>query len=210
MKKILFLLFISLVVSGCVSTQDSSMLIRKGYRDIKVGKPQKAEKKAEKILKKRENDPAGLVLLARARMAQDNQPGALDALETLDHITPSDWACPDRIALHEGYLLKSALDNDLATLYRAEKVEKSIYEDMRSRHLMTQVRYYEDQGDPVKAATAFGQYEEIKDHLLPDENLHGFVLYYSSLRSDDARRLWKQLTPKQQQSLLKRYEKIEF
>jgi len=198
-----------ILTAGCVTTQNSSQLLREGYRDIRIDKPHLAEKRAKKILRARENDPAALVLLARARMARQDTPGALEALETLDHTNPADWACPDRVSLHEGYLLKSALSGNLRTLYRAQDVEASITGDLKSRHFLTLVDYYEKQGDPVRAASAFEQFENTQKQLVSDELMHGFILYYATLRMDDAKRLWGQLTPKQKTALHGRYKDIE-
>lgn len=197
-------------VTGCVTTQDSTTYLRKGYRDIKVGKPRLAERRAKRMLRNNEKQPAALVLLAKARIAQDNKKGALEALETLDYTNPADWACPDRIAVHEGLLLKGSLSGDMEPMYRAQDIEKSIETDLKSRHFVTLVQYHEGQGDPIRAAGAFEKLEQAKKKLLPEEKMHGFILYYSTLRMDDAKRLWTQLTPKQKTVLQNRYKDIEF
>lgn len=212
MKRIIPMAFliVLIVTAGCVTTRDSTTYLRKGYRDISVGKPRFAERRAKRILVNDEKNPAALVLLAKARIAQNNRIGALEALETLDYANPADWACPDRIALHEGYLLKGALSGDMEPMYRARDVEKSIETDLSSRHFTTLVQYHEDQGDPIRAADAFEKFEQAKEKLLPEEMMHGFILYYSTLRMDDAKRLWGQLTPKQKTALQNRYKDIEF
>lgn len=196
--------------TGCATSRDSTVYIRKGYRDISIGKPRLAEKRAQRILRHDERQPAALVLLAKAKIAQNDKKGALAALDTLDYTNPADWACPDRIAVHEGLLLKGALAGDMEAIYRARDVENSIETDLKSRHFITLVQYHEDQGDPIKAAVAFERFEQAKEKLVPEERIHGFILYYSTLRMDDARRMWKQLTPKQRTLLQNRYEDIEF
>lgn len=197
------------ILAGCMTSNEST-LIRKGYRDISVGRPQIAERRAKKILRTDEKNPTALVLLAKARLAQNNPKGALDALETLDYTNPNDWACPDRIALHEGYLLKGTLTGNMEPMFRAKDIEQSVSKELSSKNFMTLVQYHENQNDPVKAADSFASFEEAKGQLLPEDVMHGFILYYSALRLDDAKRLWGQLTPRQKAVLNDRYKDIQF
>ena len=203
------LMVMALGVTGCGTTRSTSMLLREGYRDIQVGQPAAAERRAVRILKDQEYDPAALVLLARARLSAGDREGALEALETLDYTNVADWACPDRVSLHEGYLLKTELSGNLRMLRKADTVRSTISQELESQRWLTLVRIYENQKDPVKAAEAFARYENTQEQLEADELLHGFVLYYATLRADDAKRLWGQLNPQQKEQVKTRYGEIQ-
>ena len=196
-----------LLAAGC-ATPEPSTLVRQGYSDVAAGNAVGAKQNAEKVLRNDPYNPSALLLLARARLLVNDNQGALEALESVEVMTASDWLHADRVALHESLLLKGLIKNDFRMFFRAQGVRNNITRQLEANHHLALVQYYETQGDPVNAAQAFRSYEEAKGQLTPDEALHGFILYYSTLHIDDARRMWALLTPAQKAQLNRRYDEI--
>ena len=197
------------LATGC-ATMDNSTLVRRGYSDVAAGNAMQARINAEEVLRKDPHNPSALVLLARAHLLQNNTQSALEALEAVEIMTAADWLHADRVALHESLLLKGLIKNDMRMFFRAEDVRNNILNQLTANHYQALVQYHEAQNDPINAADAFRRFEQAKGRLSPEEALHGFVLYYSTLHMDDARRLWAVLTPVQRERVRGQYEDMQF
>lgn len=197
-----------LLGTGCTSLNSSQAMLNRGYRDLATGQPESAAATARKMLKADHDSPEALLLKAKACAAMNDRAGALNALETLERNAGNSAAA--RVSLHEGLLLKARLTGSSATLQKAQQVERQITQGMRARQYKTLISYAEEQGDILQAADLFHAFEQTQDSLLPEDQLHGFVLYYAALRSEDAKRLWAGLTPRQRQMLQARYQTIDF
>jgi len=212
-KSLIYLVLISLLAvsfGGCVMTGDREDLIRSGHADLTTGNYELADRKGKKILRNWENNHQAVLLRAQSAYGSGDVNKAIELLTQMDYLCRKDF-CPNETAHIKGMILLANLTNDEELIKDSQDNIDELKKNLSVQQYSALIDFYIAEGRPSDAAATFDRLMvSCADKLTNEQQMKGFILYYSTYQLEKAERLYSELPPQQKAQLRKQFEDIQF
>jgi thioredoxin-like negative regulator of GroEL len=212
-KSLICLVLISVFApafSGCVLTKDRETLLRSGHADLTTGNYELADRKGKKILRSWENNHQAVLLRAQSAYGSGDVNKAIELLTQMDYLCRKDF-CPNETAHIKGMILLANLTNDEELIKESQDNIDELKKNLSVQQYSALIDFYIAEGRPSDAAATFDRLMvSCADKLTNEQQMKGFILYYSTYQLEKAERLYSELPHQQKAQLRKQFGDIQF
>lgn len=207
------IIIILIMLNSSANAQTFDDLVRSGYTAYSVDQIEEAREILEDMQAEYPNTHLGQLLQILVEIKEGNNIKAERLLVELDNSCDINSFSCDSPSVHIiAQLIKCRLLNSEPDFRLADKMITDMFNNLYKDCYESQIDIYIRNEDPAMACQASDEYIRVSGggDLSQDITLKCFIVYYSSFRNEDARRLWGQLSSDNKESLRKQFGRIEF
>lgn len=206
------IIIILIMLSSSADAQTFDDLLRSGYTAYSVDQIEEAREILEELQMEYPDSHNGQLLQILVEIKEGDNIKAERMLVELDNSCDINSFSCDSPSVHIiAKLIRCKLLNSESEYRKADEMITGLFNNLSRACYENQIDIFIRNDNPAKACeTCDGYINVSNDNLSQDITLKCFIVYYSSFRNEDARRLWGQLSSDNKGLLRKKFGRIEF
>ena len=206
------ILILLLVLNSSADAETLDDLVRSGYTAYSIDQIEEAREILEELEMEYPDSHIGMLLQILVEIEEGNNTKAKRLLIEFSNSCNINSSSCDSPSVHIiAQLIKCRLLNSEPDFRLADKMITDLFNNLYMDCYESQIDIYIKNEDPAMACQASDEYIRVSGgNLSQDITLKCFIVYYSSFRNEDARRLWGQLSSDNKGLLRKKFGRIEF
>lgn len=206
------MLILLYVLNSSADAETLDELVRNGYTAYSIDQLEEAEEIIGTLQSEYPNSHLGQLLLVLVKIREGDSEEAKRLLVEFDsNCNINSYSC-DSPSVHViAKTIQGKLFRSESTLREADEMIRELSNDLYRDCYEAQIDIYLEKGNPQKACDSCDEYVSISEgYLNSDIALKCFIAYYSVVRNEDSRRVWKLLSSNQKDKIKKLLNKTEF
>ena len=206
------IIIILIMMNSSADAQTFDDIVRSGYTAYSVDQVEEAREILEELEMEYPDSHLGKLLQVFVEIKEGDNKEAERLLVVFEESCNMSSTSCDSPSMHIiAQLIKGRLLNSEQDFRLADEMITEMFNNLYKDCYENQIDIYIRNEDPAMACQASDEYIRLSGgNLSQDITLKCFIVYYSSFRNEDARRLWGQLSSDNKGLLRKKFGRIEF
>jgi tetratricopeptide (TPR) repeat protein len=206
------IIIILIMLNSSADAQTFDDLVRSGYTAYSVNQLEEAKEILEELEMEYPDSHLGQIMQILVEIKEGDNEEAKRLLAEFDNSCDINSSSCDSPSVHViAKTIQGKMFDSEATLRMADEMIGELSDELYRDCYATQIDIYLKKENPQKACDSCDEYVRIsRGYLSSDIAMKCFIAYYSNFRHEDAKRVWRILSPIEKENLREIYRDLNF